>query len=252
MSALQIFDYDDQQVRVRLDPNGQPWWVARDVCNVLELTDPSKTMERIKPSEKGTNRIRTPGGPQQMLVVNEPGLYRLIFRSNKPEAEAFQDWVFGEVLPQIRRTGQYVAPAKVDHTNGNIQALAKINQQLAAIVGDHEAQITENTTRLDELERRVEQKALPSAHEVDVEGLRTRFPGAMKSAFYGTDYTRGMTKQERGEFYREVNTVLKRVIMNGRARKNWKRGHYETAVGWLRQRYDIDLSWIFEAAMEAA
>ena len=95
--------------------DGEPYFVAADVCKALELRDVSKAVKRLNKNEKsfatiparGTNSIPTQGGEQQMLIVNEPGLYRLIFASRKPEARDFQDWVYHEVLPSIRKTGSY-------------------------------------------------------------------------------------------------------------------------------------------------
>ena len=77
--------------------HGAPWWVAKDVCTTLGITDTSDAVKKLRPHEKDTAEIPTLGGPQHLLVINEAGLYRLIFRSNKPDAQRFQDWVFGEV-----------------------------------------------------------------------------------------------------------------------------------------------------------
>lgn len=91
-----------------------PWFVAKDVCECLELTDVSKTISLLDDDEKGTNSIRTPGGEQQMLVISEPGLYSLILRSRKPEAKAFKRWVTHEVIPSIRKHGLYATEEVVD------------------------------------------------------------------------------------------------------------------------------------------
>jgi prophage antirepressor-like protein len=104
---LTPFSYEDHAVRTAL-VNGEPWFVAKDVCDILEIQNSRDTLAKLLPeNEKGVDTIYTPGGKQEMLTVNEPGLYRLIFQSRKPEAERFKTWVFGEVLPQIRRTGAY-------------------------------------------------------------------------------------------------------------------------------------------------
>lgn len=87
---------------------------------------------------------------------------------------------------------------------------------------------------------------------VDVDDLRTRFEGAMRNAFHESGHLDGLTSPERGAFYHNVNSTLKNVIMCGRSRKNWGVDHYEAAAGWLRQRYGIDLSWIFKVAQTAA
>ena len=95
-------------VRVFADENGEPWFVAADVCRVLDIKNPSDTInKRLDSDERGIEIIYTPSGDQEMLVVNESGLYNLIFRSTKPEAKKFRKWVTEEVLPSIRKTGSY-------------------------------------------------------------------------------------------------------------------------------------------------
>jgi len=111
MPELLPFHFGNHEVRVEVDSHNDPWWVAKDVCDILGLDQINRVMARLKPAEKGDTRIMTPGGIQTMRTVNESGLYRLIFRSDKPEAARFQSWVFEEVLPQIRKTGTYAAPA---------------------------------------------------------------------------------------------------------------------------------------------
>ena len=114
MSEMQIFEKAEfGKVRV-VERDGQPWFVAKDVCECLELTDVSKTISLLDDDEKGTNSIRTPGGEQQMLVVSEPGLYSLILRSRKPEAKAFKRWVTHDVIPSIRKRGLYATPQTVE------------------------------------------------------------------------------------------------------------------------------------------
>ena len=114
MNMLKVFEKAEfGRVRV-VECEGEPWFVAKDVCECLELTDVSKTISLLDDDEKGTNSIRTPGGEQQMLVVSEPGLYSLILRSRKPEAKAFKRWVTHEILPSIRKTGHYGAPETED------------------------------------------------------------------------------------------------------------------------------------------
>lgn len=114
MSEMQIFEKAEfGKVRV-VGREGDPWFVAKDVCECLELTDVSKTISLLDDDEKGTNSIRTPGGEQQMLVVSEPGLYSLILRSRKPEAKAFKRWVTHDVIPSIRKRGLYATPHTVE------------------------------------------------------------------------------------------------------------------------------------------
>ena len=107
------FEYQHRTVRVVKDDEGNPWWVAKDVCDVLGLSNPSEAISALDDDERNTLRISegilpTRGNPN-VNVINEPGLYTLIIRSNKPEARAFKRWITHEVLPAIRRNGRYDA-----------------------------------------------------------------------------------------------------------------------------------------------
>ena len=102
------------------------------MCRILGLTNTAVAAGRLKPNETMTvtntySHSAQRGGAQALTIVNEPGLYRLIFRSSKPEAERFQAWVFNEVLPQIRKTGGYRAPTGIisldDLDLGNLAGL---------------------------------------------------------------------------------------------------------------------------------
>ena len=109
MSDLATYNFDGATVRVVRDAAGEPWFVAADVLAALELD--RKAMERLEDDERGVSSIHTLGGEQSMTTLNEPGLYSLILGSRKPEAKAFKRWVTHEVLPAIRKTGGYGAPA---------------------------------------------------------------------------------------------------------------------------------------------
>lgn len=100
------FRFEDQTIRT-IFPDGEPRFVATDVCEVLDIQNPSQALDRLDADEKGVCSIVTPGGQQTLLVVNEFGLYSLILGSRKPEARRFKRWVTHEVLPAIRKTGHY-------------------------------------------------------------------------------------------------------------------------------------------------
>jgi prophage antirepressor-like protein len=105
--SLQFFSFKDQEIRVNFIDNS-PYWVLADVCKPLDLGDPSRVADRLDPDGTTFSMvIDSLGREQKVLCINEPNLYRTIFRSNKPEAKVFQDWVFKEVLPAIRKTGSY-------------------------------------------------------------------------------------------------------------------------------------------------
>ena len=110
-NSLTLFNYNGNRVRTILDERtGEPWWVAKDVCDVLGLTNSRQTLSKLLPDEKGVVRIDTPGGPQNMSIINKDGLYRLIFRSDKPIAEDFRTWIIKTVLPAVEKYGAPTAP----------------------------------------------------------------------------------------------------------------------------------------------
>lgn len=109
MTNIQVFEYQNNKVRT-VDVDGEAWFVLKDVCEVLHLGTTAKVAERLDDDEKGMNQIHTPGGTQNVTVVNESGLYHVILRSDKPEAAPFRRWVTNDVLPTIRKTGSYNAP----------------------------------------------------------------------------------------------------------------------------------------------
>lgn len=99
------FQYHSTQFRTITDEHGELWFVAKDVCEILEMK--TEQVRRLDDDEKGLRKTQTLGGEQEMVVISESGLYTLIIRSNKPEAKPFRKWVTSEVLPTIRKTGQY-------------------------------------------------------------------------------------------------------------------------------------------------
>ena len=96
------------ELRVVQDEQGEPWFVAKDVCDALGLGRQHDSTRYLDDDEKGEGLVNTSSGVQTMVTVNEPGLYRLILKSRKPEAKAFQRWVTHEVLPAIRKDGGYM------------------------------------------------------------------------------------------------------------------------------------------------
>jgi len=104
---IKLFEYQEKQVRTLLI-KGKVWFVAKDVCDALEISDVSQAVERLDTDEKLMRTIHVSGQNRQTWLVNEAGLYELMFSSRKPEAKAFKKWVKQEVLPQIRETGRYV------------------------------------------------------------------------------------------------------------------------------------------------
>lgn len=145
----QAFEYNGRAIRVVMQ-DGEPWFVAKDVCEVLEHTNSRMALERLDDDEKGVSTVYTPGGPQEMAVVNEAGLYALVMTSRLPEAKAFRRWITHDVLPQIRRTGAYVQqPASLEDL---IIMQAQSVKELKARVAQLEDKATTALHRIDSLD----------------------------------------------------------------------------------------------------
>lgn len=126
MNDLKIFESEAfGKIRV-LEKDGEPWFVAADVCRALEHSNNRMALERLDDDEKGVSSIYTPGGPQETSVVNEPGLYALVLGSRKPEAKAFKRWITHEVIPNIRRHGAYMTPETLEAAIMNPDYLLKV------------------------------------------------------------------------------------------------------------------------------
>ena len=111
--------YKNSPVRI-VEKGGEPWFVAKDVCDILALGNPRSSIALLDEDERGVHSMDTPSGKQEMGIISEAGLYSLILRSRKPEAKAFKRWVTHEVLPSIRKTGAYLSPGM---SNEQVKAL---------------------------------------------------------------------------------------------------------------------------------
>ena len=142
-NEIQIFNYNDREVRT-VQKDGEPWFVLKDVCEVLGLGSPHKVADRLEPDEKGRNQIPTLGGNQETWVINESGLYAVILRSDKPEAKPFRKWVTSEVLPSIRKNGGYIA-GQESMTPAELMASALLMAQKT--LAEREARIADLTVQ---------------------------------------------------------------------------------------------------------
>lgn len=125
MNELQVFNYNGNEVRT-IQKDGEPWWVLKDVCGILGISKYRDTASRLDEDERGSVRVDTPGGEQEMTVVNESGLYNVILRSDKPEAKPFRKWVTSEVLPSIRKHGAYMTPETLEQAILNPDMMIKL------------------------------------------------------------------------------------------------------------------------------
>lgn len=127
-SPLALFEHEKFGSLRVVERKVQPWFVAKDVCDILEMGNPRSSLALLDEDEKGVHSMDTPGGKQEMTIISEPGLYSLILRSRKPEAKAFKRWVTHEVIPSIRKVGGYLI-AKPDDTPEAILARAVLVAQ---------------------------------------------------------------------------------------------------------------------------
>ena len=110
-SETKVFTFNPSNQPIRVEAiGGEPWFVAKDVCDALTITNNRDAVAQLDDDEKLMSAIPTSGQNRQMWLVNESGLYNLIFQSRKAEAKLFRKWVTSEVLPSIRRTGSYGEP----------------------------------------------------------------------------------------------------------------------------------------------
>lgn len=108
------FNFGSSTIRVTTDDRCEPWFVASDIAKVLEYSEASAMTRQLDGDEKGLSIVQTLGGSQELITINESGLYSAILRSRKPEAKQFKRWVTSEVLPSIRKNGGYIAGQEQD------------------------------------------------------------------------------------------------------------------------------------------
>lgn len=142
-SELMTFENETFGSIRTMNIDGEPWFVAVDVCNALELSNPTIVTSRLDNDERAKFNLGRQG---EATIVNEPGLYSLVLGSRKPEAKAFKRWITHEVIPSIRKHGGYIA-AKEDESPEEIMAKALVvaqktlearEKRLAALAAENE------------------------------------------------------------------------------------------------------------------
>ena len=142
ISKPEIFNYGKLGKIRGLVVNKEPWFVAKDICDVLEIKNVAQSVTTLDDDEKGIYSVYTPGGKQKLWLVNEWGMYSLILRSKTKEAKKFKRWITHEVLPQIMRTGSYMATA------GDLKSLEY--QNVRQIGKDTRHQLTDEIQKIEE------------------------------------------------------------------------------------------------------
>lgn len=173
MSNIQIFNYQSNEVRT-VEMGGEPWFVLKDVCNILGISKYRDTAARLDADERGSVEVDTLGGTQQVIAVNESGLYHVILRSDKPEAAPFRKWVTSEVLPSIRKNGGYIAGQEQLSPQ---ELMAKALMVAQKTLADREARISELTAQNSQLtvEKQIMQPKAEYFDELVYRNLLTNF-----------------------------------------------------------------------------
>lgn len=222
MNQLQnIFHYNGMKLRT-VFINDEPWFVAKDVCDILEIGNPSMALERLDADEKGISSIETLGGVQNVATVNEPGLYSLVLGSRKPEAKQFKRWVTHEVIPSIRKHGAYMtqdtlekaltspdfliqlATKLKEEQQRRIAAETKIQLDKPKVVFAESLENSKNTILVGELAKLLKQNGVDIGQNRLFEWLRKEGYLGNKGEYYNLPTQKSM---ELGLFEIKVTTV---------------------------------------------
>ena len=210
MNEITVFNNDEFGSIRTLAIDGEPWFVGKDVADILRYSNPRDAISKhVDNEDKGVAKCDTPSGVQQMTVINESGVYSLVFGSKLPNAKKFKHWVTGEVLPSIRKTGSYSKPmSELEILQRSINQLVEQERKLKAI----ETQQGEQVKRLDIIDSRLE--VLNGVH---IEGTGRDRLNAMVRAY-----------------------VVKRGISYAEGWKNFKKAYnhaFRTCLGALLTNY---------------
>ena len=229
-----IYAFETKNIRV-VGSIDNPKFVVKDICNALGLTNSSETVRNVPIKWRSSETLKTAAGnEQEMLLVSEPGLYKLIMRSNKPIAQKFQEWVCEEVLPSIRKTGQY-----------NIEQLKKT-------IEEKEAEITEIKKEL------VEEQKMVMKTKKSLMATQRRFMYRHKFRINGCVYVLENPDEKYNKFKigfsKDMNERLeddRTMIPNIKVRMILYTEHYEVFEKCIKIRYNDQLEmpsheWVFE------
>lgn len=206
-NELKIFENEAfGKVRV-IERNNEPWFVGKDVAEALGYSQPAKAIrEHVKDTHKGVSEMDTPGGRQQIIIIDEAGLYSLVLRSKLPAAEAFQEWVVAEVIPSIRKTGSY-------SVNQDIKAI-----EVEARLNNSRARVASTFLKVAQMTDLLEYKHICQQKAAEVLSGVPLLQHNLKTAEYGKyfyDKSRHCQKQvETFRYYRKVIPVIQSIIDN--------------------------------------
>lgn len=214
MHQLQIFNFENQDVRTQLI-NDEPWFVGKDVAEVLGYERTADAIRvHVDEEDKGVCEIQTPGGTQWMNVINESGLYGLVFKSKLPTAKKFKRWVTSEVLPTIRKTGGYQVP---QDPMSALKLMFEATEQT-------KEEVQEVKERVGELEENV---SLSPGEYGYIGKLISR-----KVFQIGRDRSYNMNKSQKAELFKALNSEIT-SITGVRTRTQLKTKHFKQVVDFI-------------------
>ena len=198
-SSLSIFNNDQfGEIRV-INRNGNPWFVAADLCRALDIGDTHKALTRLDEDEKGKSLIPTPGGVQEMSIVSEAGMYTLVLSSRKPEAHAFNRWITHDVIPDIRKHGMYATPMMIDKILADPDSAIKV---LTALKQEREKNAALTTTNAVQAQQLAE--AQPKLTYYD---MVLKSTGLTKTSVIASDY--GMSARKLNQILSDLKVQYK-------------------------------------------
>jgi prophage antirepressor-like protein len=183
--------------------NGEPWFVAKDVCDILSIMNSRDSISKILDiDERRVSPISTPSGVQEMNIVNESGLYALIIRSNKPIARKFRKWVTSEVLPSIRKYGKYVATGSIEHHRLELKAeqrvIKALHREIEAGLSATDMRLVARQCQTDEYEVwKVLQGERKDAYMMTLLYARATGNKLLRSSFYTADGAEALLRELR-------------------------------------------------------
>ncbi|MED0756891.1 BRO family protein [Aneurinibacillus thermoaerophilus] len=215
-----IFNFKDREVRVVM-VNNEPWFVAKDVCEVLEIKNHRDATARLKNSMKRAVGVTDAiGRVQETTVINEAGVYKITFASTKPEAEKFTDWLAEEVIPSIRKTGSYSVQSNNVVPLSEERALITVLRTTADLLEGQE-ELWQGQQQLEmklaEVDRKVEEQITLNSHEqrkVQKEIAKRVYELAEQIAFKqlcfdGTEEIVPDLEKERRKLFSEIHRAIK-------------------------------------------
>ena len=217
MNELQNFNFSGQDVRI-ITINGEPWFVGKDVADILGYSNSRKALsDHVDDEDKGVTKSDTLGGNQNITIINESGLYSLILKSKKPEAKQFKRWVTSEVLPTIRKHGAYMTQPQVPTTQRELIMLALAGNE-------------ETNQRIDAIEEQVtdlKENATLNPGEYGYIGRRINQRVSEVAKGYGN-----ITQEQRGKLYKDINQGVK-AITGVSTRTQLRTKHYEVVLEFI-------------------